>query len=247
MVVFSSTCIRTNTFHSCRLHSKDSVFSWYYVVLNSLNTELKVPSFHPHCNRGFFFSVITQLYLKKLNRRFCPSERTLSCQWVLSPVSSGTYRVSYRGVGALEFSPPEILKLSMVVIVVHSYLISHVTGRTREYVSSKCCLESLSQIVSEAIWEDLNSKFSRGVCPQTSLVAAHTYACYYHPATVLFSPPPTQNPVWNPDVQYSVHTILKAMPPLPPQDGKSYVRPWIRAEIGLCSGTKTGCQSWEIL
>ena len=45
-------------------------------------------------------------------------------------------RVSLRGVGALEFPPsqPETLKLSIFIIVV-----------------SMCCLESLSQIASEAI------------------------------------------------------------------------------------------------
>ena len=45
-------------------------------------------------------------------------------------------------------APPEILKLSMVIIVVPSILVLHVTGQ--RYVSSKCCLESLSHIVSEA-------------------------------------------------------------------------------------------------
>ena len=44
--------------------------------------------------------------------------------------------------------PTEILKLSMVIIVVPSILALHVTGYN--YVSSKC-LESLSQIASEAI------------------------------------------------------------------------------------------------
>ena len=44
---------------------------------------------------------------------------------------------------------PEILKLSMVIIVVASILAIYVTGH--KYVSSKCCLESLSQIASEAI------------------------------------------------------------------------------------------------
>ena len=50
---------------------------------------------------------------------------------------------SYRGVGALEFpppsqnSPPEILKLSKVIIV-----------------ARLCYLEGLSQIAAEAIWED---------------------------------------------------------------------------------------------
>ena len=30
--------------------------------------------------------------------------------------------------------------------------------------------------------------------PQTPLVATHTYACYYHPATILFLPPPHPKP-----------------------------------------------------
>ena len=65
---------------------------------------------------------------------------------------------------------PEILKLSMVITV--------------------CCLESLSQIASEAIWEDLNSKFSRGGGDMpTDPPSSHTrFACYYHPATILFPP-----------------------------------------------------------
>ena len=62
-------------------------------------------------------------------------------------------------MGGGDSSPlQEILNLSMVIIVVPSILILHVTGH--KYVSSKCFLESLSQIASEAIWEDLNSKFS---------------------------------------------------------------------------------------
>ena len=77
-----------------------------------------------------------------------------------------------------------------------------------------CCLESLSQIASEAIWdkltiaseaiwEDLNSKFSWGACPQTHLVGTHAYACVSvlsHATIILLpscSPSPTQNPVWN--------------------------------------------------
>ena len=55
-------------------------------------------------------------------------------------------------------------------------------------MSSKCCLESFSQIASEAIREVLNSKFSWGAHPQTPLVGSHTFARYYHPATILFPP-----------------------------------------------------------
>ena len=57
-----------------------------------------------------------------------------------SGLACKTSRVSYKGVGALEFSPParisppEILKLSMGIIV-----------------ASMCCLESLSQKQSEKI------------------------------------------------------------------------------------------------
>ena len=75
---------------------------------------------------------------------------------------------------------PEILKLSMVIIV-----------------ASMCCLKSLSQIASEAIWEDLNSKISRGYMPpdhpsshtRLDTVQSSSYPCF---------PLQTQNPVWNP-------------------------------------------------
>ena len=62
-----------------------------------------------------------------------------------------------------------------------------------------CCLESLSLIAPEAIWEDLNSKFSwGGACPHTPLVATHAEACMnmlLH-ATVILLPscfPPLPN------------------------------------------------------
>ena len=47
-----------------------------------------------------------------------------------------------------QFSPPRNLEIEYGYYYI-SYLILHVTGHT--YVSSKCCLESLSQIASEAI------------------------------------------------------------------------------------------------
>ena len=57
-------------------------------------------------------------------------------------------------------------------------------------VASMCCLESLSQIASEAIWEDLKFSLGRGgkYAPQSTLVATHAYAHYYHPTTILFPP-----------------------------------------------------------
>ena len=60
-------------------------------------------------------------------------------------------------------------------------------------MSSKCCLESSSQIASEAIWE---SKFSRGGGLPPDPPSRHAHLCvreraftrYYHPATILFPP-----------------------------------------------------------
>ena len=56
-------------------------------------------------------------------------------------------------------------------------------------MSSKYC-ESLSPIASEAIWEDLNSKFFWGGIPQTPLVGTHAYtnlrmllSSCYHPVS----------------------------------------------------------------
>ena len=96
-------------------------------------------------------------------------------------------RVSYRGGpgrgrgGVEEFPlpPSEILKLSMVIVV-----LSQVLNKV------------LSQIVSEAIWEDLNSG---GACPRLPQPSTHTRSCMrecafarcYHPATILF-PSPSQ-------------------------------------------------------
>ena len=60
-------------------------------------------------------------------------------------------------------------------------------------VASMCCLESLSQIASEVIWVDLNSKFSWwGMPPDPP--SSHAYARYYHPATILFPPIPNSKP-----------------------------------------------------
>ena len=82
------------------------------------------------------------------------------------------------------------INISYLIIVM---LILHLTWH--KYVSSKCCLEGLSQIASEAIWEDL--KFS---LPPDS-PSKHTCLCtcecaftrYYHLATILFPPPPPPN------------------------------------------------------
>ena len=106
-------------------------------------------------------------------------------------------RVSCRGGGPLDF-PPRNLEIEYGYYcgaINISYLILHVTGH--KYVSSKCCLESMSQITSEAIWEDLNSTFSYGggeACPQTPLVGTHAYArmsVLLH-ATIILLPSPQQ-------------------------------------------------------
>ena len=68
--------------------------------------------------------------------------------------------------------PPEILKLSMVIIVLSLVL--------------------NNSLVPDCVRSNLRGSkiqnFSRGACPQTPLVGTHTYACYYHPATILFPP-----------------------------------------------------------
>ena len=83
-------------------------------------------------------------------------------------------RVSYRGGGGWN-SPPEILKLSMVLSQVLN-----------------------NNLVSDCIRSNLRgSKFKiflggGGACPQTPLVGMHAHTCmrafmrYYHPASILF-------------------------------------------------------------
>ena len=98
-------------------------------------------------------------------------------------------RVSYRGWGA-GISPPlpprnlEIDYGYYCGAINISYL--QVTGHT--LVPSKCCLESLSQIMSEAIWNDLNSQnFSGGGMPPdppSSHACLHTLlSSRYHPVS----------------------------------------------------------------
>ena len=56
-------------------------------------------------------------------------------------------------------------------------------------------LLDISMCHQNVVWVRSNlreSKFKiflEGTCPQTSLVAMHVYAHYYHPATILFPPP----------------------------------------------------------
>ena len=61
----------------------------------------------------------------------------------------------------------------------------------------KVLIGILSQIASEAIWEDVNSKFCM---PQTP---PSRYAHTLHATIILLPscPPPTQNPVWNPVIE----------------------------------------------
>ena len=95
-------------------------------------------------------------------------------------------RVSYGGAG---ISLPPLPQESWNWIWLLLRVAKH------KYVSSKCCLEILSQI---AIWENVNSKSSWGTCPQTSL------APFLHTTITLllscFPPLPNlqlKNPVWN--------------------------------------------------
>ena len=85
-----------------------------------------------------------------------------ACLHVLSalPYKECTYRQLYTCTSGLHTEgggwnspPPRNLEIAYGYYcgaINISYLILHVTGRNK-YVSSKCCLESLSQIVSEAI------------------------------------------------------------------------------------------------
>ena len=90
-----------------------------------------------------------------------------------------------------EFSPPEIFKLSMVIIVVPSS-ISYLLD------ISMCHQMVFEKFVPDCVRSNLRgSKFKNfpgGTCPQTPLVGT---CVSDHPATILFLPP-TQNPVWNP-------------------------------------------------
>ena len=97
-------------------------------------------------------------------------------------------------------------------------------------MSSKCCLESLSQISSEANSEDLNPKFSLGGdVPQTLLVGKHAFTRYYHS---VFPPPPTQNPVWNSAEQRTIAlypgSFLVACNTIVPRLFLVKERPWVR-------------------
>ena len=67
-------------------------------------------------------------------------------------LASGLICIDSRVSGGLEFPPPRNLEIEYGYYcgaINISYSILHVTGH--KYVSSKCCLESLSQIASEAI------------------------------------------------------------------------------------------------
>ena len=48
----------------------------------------------------------------------------------------------------------------------------------------------MSQIASEAILEDLNSKFSWGSMPPDLRIGTLAYTRYYHPAATMSPPPP---------------------------------------------------------
>ena len=99
-----------------------------------------------------------------------------------------------RGPG-IPSPPKEILKLSMVICVLSQVLNNNLVP---DYVRSNL----------------RGSKFKNfpgGACPQTPLVhvGKQAYARYYHPATTMFFPPPTQNPVWNPGVHVVMHHLYQ--------------------------------------
>ena len=108
------------------------------------------------------------------------------------------------GGGGAWNSPPPPRNLE----IEYGYYISYLHVTEHKYVSSKCCLEILSQIASEAIWEDVNSKISCGGMPPDP-PSKHAHVSFrmllsscYHPVP----PPPTQNPVWNPAVLLQTKT-----------------------------------------
>ena len=90
--------------------------------------------------------------------------------------------------GGTGIPPPEILKLSMVIIVLSQVLNNN--------------------FVSDCVRSNLRgSKFSWGSMPSDP-PSRHTHLCvhecafahYYYPATILFPPfPPTHHPVWTSD------------------------------------------------
>ena len=104
---------------------------------------------------------------------------------------------------------PEILKLSMVIIVVPSIL------AILFYMLDTCVIKMLfGKFISDCIRNNLrgsNKIFLGGMPPDHPSRHAHlcmckrAFTCYYYPATILFPPVPTplplptQNPVWNLD------------------------------------------------
>ena len=65
-------------------------------------------------------------------------------------------------IGGAGISPPPPRNLE----IEYGYYISYFHVTEHKYVSSKCCLVILSQIASEAICEDVNSKFLGGDAPR---------------------------------------------------------------------------------
>ena len=121
-----------------------------------------------------------------------------SCVCVcISEQSVNHIRVSYKGGGgALESPPPPSHNFSLPprnLEIEYGFYISYLHVTEHKYVSSKC-LQILSQIVSEAIREDVNSKIflwgrGGGGCPQIPIVGTNAllWSCHY-PVS-----PPSQN------------------------------------------------------
>ena len=92
--------------------------------------------------------------------------------------------------------PPEILKLSMVTIVVPSILATYF------YMLLDVIKMLFGKFVPDCIRSNLRVKIFLRVLPPDLpsrharlCVCGHALTRHYHPATVLFFPLPTQNPI----------------------------------------------------
>ena len=176
--------------------------SWFQHVTSCVQcVQLSELIWHFHWRSMNMYSCTLDMY-------FVP-EPTIVCQCInigsATPNKMNLLGVSYRGWGGgglveipLPLSQPQYSSPRNLEIE-YGYCISYLHVTEDKYVSSKCCLENLSQIASEAIWEDLNLKFSwEGMLPDPLSRHVHILQATIS-FTILFPPsPPSQNPVWNP-------------------------------------------------
>ena len=115
-------------------------------------------------------------------------------------------RVSYRGVRALDFPSPRLARNLENDYGYYcgginvSYL--HVTGHPCQFVPG--CVRSNLRGAKFKI-------FPGGVCPQTSLVATHTYTRYYHPSTIVFPHPPPNSKSCIKPLVTPIGTVVRGM------------------------------------